>query len=676
MLMTKMTISNFRQYYENTQIEFATDKEKNVTFIIGRGGAGKTTLSQAIQWCLYGETDFTVKTILSAKKNQELKINDKATAYVSIDLNHKGKEFIISRSQIFTKFSNETKFSKSTIEITEIDNKGKQRKYTEEEASQVVNNILPKKLARYFLFDGEKIENMRSEINSKKVTEFKKAVEKLLGLEALKNLIEHFKPTDGTTGRSVAVTFNNLMLKSGSEKVNEVNRKLADFSNTESQKKIENQELIDENIRLNSLISEMDKVLVEENKSKSIQTQINQISKEMETKKKETESQEEKISDSFNSNGIIDNYVSFHPIGAILKDIENFDIKEAGIPSITSETISYILKNETCICGNHINDKEKKKLNKIFDLLPPQSISTYLSSYIKDCRKKLNNSGAYYEKLDGEIRKYKNMKDEMKVLEDNFNTLTEQIRNLDNEKIRKASDLKENTLKSIKENETKINENNGEIRYLSGEIIKLKTEQSNLKGQSKIYEVNKLYKEIVSDVYTIIKGVYDSEERKTIIKLNETINSKFKLIYGKGSKIEINNDYGIEMSVEEITDESENKLQASQSKFYALIFAFIISLIELAGLKRESNNIQLDSGTDEYPMIMDAPLSAFDKDRIKQISNLLPKSARQVMMFIKDTDGDEARNYLKKNIGAEYTISMNINEDGTLSQVHSKIERV
>ena len=52
------------------------------------------------------------------------------------------------------------------------------------------------------------------------------------------------------------------------------------------------------------------------------------------------------------------------------------------------------------------------------------------------------------------------------------------------------------------------------------------------------------------------------------------------------------------------------------------------------------------------------------------------KSARQVMMFIKDTDGDEARNYLKKNIGAEYTISMNINEDGTLSQVHSKIERV
>ena len=59
---------------------------------------------------------------------------------------------------------------------------------------------------------------------------------------------------------------------------------------------------------------------------------------------------------------------------------------------------------------------------------------------------------------------------------------------------------------------------------------------------------------------------------------------------------------------------------------------------------------------DTYPLVMDAPLSDFDKTRIGTICNLLPAVAEQVIIIIKDTDGDLAEQHLKDRIGRRYTI--------------------
>ena len=40
--------------------------------------------------------------------------------------------------------------------------------------------------------------------------------------------------------------------------------------------------------------------------------------------------------------------------------------------------------------------------------------------------------------------------------------------------------------------------------------------------------------------------------------------------------------------------------------------------------------------SEPYPLVMDAPLSAFDKRRIKAVCESLPKTAEQVIIFIKD----------------------------------------
>ena len=79
----------------------------------------------------------------------------------------------------------------------------------------------------------------------------------------------------------------------------------------------------------------------------------------------------------------------------------------------------------------------------------------------------------------------------------------------------------------------------------------------------------------------------------------------------------------------------------------------------MARENRNSENKMLDS--EPYPLVMDAPLSAFDKTRIKTVCDALPKVAEQVIIFIKDTDGDIAEEHMGAKVGQRYAFNK-INE--------------
>lgn len=88
----------------------------------------------------------------------------------------------------------------------------------------------------------------------------------------------------------------------------------------------------------------------------------------------------------------------------------------------------------------------------------------------------------------------------------------------------------------------------------------------------------------------------------------------------------------------------------STAQSISIIFAFIAGVIKVARESQDDN----DLATEAYPLVMDAPLSAFDKRRIKTVCETLPNIAEQVIIFIKDTDGIIAEEYLSDKIGSKY----------------------
>ena len=53
MLLEKITIVDWRCFYREQEIEFASGADKNVTLIHAENGVGKTSLLNALLWCFY-----------------------------------------------------------------------------------------------------------------------------------------------------------------------------------------------------------------------------------------------------------------------------------------------------------------------------------------------------------------------------------------------------------------------------------------------------------------------------------------------------------------------------------------------------------------------------------------------------------------------------------------------
>ena len=89
MLFKKIKITNFRQFKGTTEIIFSTNKDKNVTVILGDNGAGKTTFLQAFNWCLYGQAKLENSTELINKDIlKKVDVGEKAVCEVIIELEH------------------------------------------------------------------------------------------------------------------------------------------------------------------------------------------------------------------------------------------------------------------------------------------------------------------------------------------------------------------------------------------------------------------------------------------------------------------------------------------------------------------------------------------------------------------------------------------------------------
>ena len=179
------------------------------------------------------------------------------------------------------------------------------------------------------------------------------------------------------------------------------------------------------------------------------------------------------------------------------------------------------------------------------------------------------------------------------------------------------------------------------------------------------------YIDYATAIYERLKTDYDREENAYREQLQAEMNKIFEIIYDGNICISIDAQYRINVMVKEEFG-SEDAVERNTAQSYALIFAFISAVIELAKRKvnddATSRDEKIDPEEEGYPLVMDAPLSAFDKKRIESICTEIPKIADQVVMFIKDTDGEIAENHMADRIGVKYT-AVKVNDSNLESTI-------
>ena len=662
MLLKSIKLKNFRQY-KDASLDFAqgTD-EKNVTIIIGKNGSGKTTFLQSFFWCFYGVTYFKKdQSVLNLDIASNMTPENPAEVKVELKFQHGKIDYTFKRTQKFKKsYNNEVKPENSVWEIQKIvDGNSEFVKPVDRES--VRNSILRQEVSKYFFFDGERIETMGQEIaNGKRTEEFADAVKGLLGLSAMQKALEHLNKG---YKNSVIGSYNDSYdsesdadIKAQTKIVKECDEKLEAIEN-------EQEELDDKISEAELEKNKRQEELLDYKSSVELQKRKNDLNKEIGREEKLKSSAEKDICSDFNSQAL--SFLSLSLISDAFKIIVNHDLDRSDIPNITNKTIQYLIDHKVCLCGNPICDgsKELEKINKWFDVLPPKSIGNMVNDFKTTAQNRISLKNNFIEKRN----------EKLAAISESRNVITndsDEIMKIDEKLGSDDVEEKVQTLQSrIKEYERTISKSHSRKEELAAQVGGLQkdreTAESNRKELSLKNENNRkieIYKAYAQRIYDLLKEEYDSKEKEIRERLEKNINEIFSNINNGDLSLHINEKYQIDVFANNIN----TKVETSEGQSLSVIFAFITSMIKMSRENRSSDDETNKTLSSEiYPLVMDAPLSKFDKEHIKNICENIPKLAEQVVIFIKDTDGDIAKEYLSEKIGKEHRF-IKINETETI----------
>lgn len=643
MLLQSIELINFRQFV-NEKIDFSTDKDRNVTLIIGENGTGKTTFAQAFFWCLYGTTDFSDKNLLNKTIADKMTPDESATVSVTLKLQHGSANYEIIRKQEYKKsYSNKLTSTNSILNISVKSEDGNTRYLKPLECEAEIKKILPKELSNYFFFDGERIEKMSKEIASgKKSASFSSAVVGLTGLNAFLEALDHLSPT---SSRSVIGKFNDEYTTDSDGKIRQYNESIGEL-----QIKIN---------RINNRKKEIEEQLNSARISKDkFETDIKQYSEgerlqnDRDNKKKQLKSRKtikakflKSLSKTFNND--VTNFLSLSLVKKTLEVMSRSDLSGKDIPEMHSKTIDFLIKRGVCICGTHLDPGTAPylKVEELKQYLPPQSISVTMGQFIKDTRQKYNKEITLYQDVAESLSLISITDEEIENLQGEIDDISKKLDGEDViQQVRKLNSQIVALEKIIKESESERDALILDEGRLKEKKSQLETKRSELRLLDKNNQKIELYKAYALRIFEELKIEYEDKERSVREKLEKLINEIFKTIYDGGLSLSIDEHYNISVYVTDYI----GGVETSTAQSISVIFAFISAIIKMArDNQRENGDV---SYSEPYPLVMDAPLSAFDKRRIKAICSSIPETAEQVIIFIKDTDGELAEENLGNKV--------------------------
>ena len=647
MLLESIKLQNFRQF-RNADLKFANETNgKNVTIIIGENGTGKTTFAQAFFWCMYGDTTFSDKVILNRIVAEEMMPGQQEEVKVTLRLSHGDVRYKLVRSQIYRKERNgRIKGDNTVFDISLKREDGIEEGVKKTDCESEVKKILPQELSKYFFFDGERIEKMSKEITSgKKASEFADAVNGLLGLSAMRSAIRHFSARSSgviaslkdsyQTGSDSKIKKYTETIKACEDRIDEIRDRLSEL---EEQTKIARKTKEEKAFE----IKRYEDGEVWQNKKESALEKIDNLNELKALAYKD-------ICKDFNSG--LSHFFSVYMIQKSLEALSSKDFLGKDIPHIQDDTINYLLNRKICLCGTRLDEGTIPylRVKELLEYVPPKSISNTVAEFKSIASTRANYPADLYEQLKEGVAAISKHNDDLEECNDDLLKIEEHLSGEDvREKVRAINAVIKQCDKTIHDSEEEQKDLLREEGNVIGERDRAYTERAehNLlhEGNRKI-DVQMAYANAILEK---LNETYTRSEKETRERLEQTINDIFKTIYDGGLSLTIDDKYHISVYAEDY----DGDVETSTAQSISVIFAFITSIIKLARENRNSSREDAELLSSEpYPLVMDAPLSAFDKKRIKTICESIPETAEQVVIFIKDTDGELAEKYMGDRIG-------------------------
>ena len=655
MKFQSITMKNFMRYKGVNTITFSCDDEKNVTVVLGDNTVGKTTIAQAFRWCLYGAI------MVEGRKKQEdyqilnndvlllMDANARASASVDLIFENDTRRYHVHREEEYTRdfprLIARVAQKKLKMWISEKDSKEDEAEVEEGKVAELINELFPQNLSHYFLFDGERWNDVT--VNGVREN-IKESVHILTGLSAYQAAMRHLKEMGGN---SVIRQFEKK-IKGGGKIYDDL---AADRNRMEREIEKCSQQIknIDVNIaNYENKCREIEQYLEENKNTEVLQAKYRQYQTVKSSQYDRVIANYKVFVNEFSDKA----YMLFakNMITASLDMVKNVAGERRDIPHMHQSSIDYIIRSGTCICGTKIlpDSKEFECLLEQRNFLPPADIGSLLGEFERRGNRWQNRvSGTGEElaelatKVDDALRDYEETSNQLSVLEKKMDErvdFAEKRRFLRNyrDEIRKLSGQRGNYEGRIDSYRKQIELKESEMRSQEQQSAE------NQKWRERLELAELLYKKMKQD--------FSVKEQKIFQELNEQIQDNFERMFNaKDKKVMLTTQYEIQMLYQTDVGFREEK-NLSEGEKIARNFAFIVTLMDYSRQKKAERMGLEDHESDTLPLVLDGPFSKLGDENISLISRVLPAAAEQVIIFMLRKDWKYTG--LDDYVGAAYEI--------------------
>lgn len=631
MLIYSLEVDNFRQFYGQQVIEFACDPGRNLTLIHGENGVGKTTILNAILWCLYEKTTAHFEQAENLM-NDEARKEKKTGFSVCLTFEYEKKVYRFHRTG-----SVGGKPSLRAWDVTDGNNKG----ITNPQV--VMNQIVPHDLADYFFFHGEEIGNISAKAGQNKV---KNAIRDILGLTLAEVALDDLKEVRKSILKDVT------KLSPGSSDIDKKQAEAEAKATLLVQQQNRMQEILEQEAVLDAQIEEIDAFLRNAPNVSAFQSERSKLEHQQKTKREHEAQLRGRLVQTIGKYG----YAVFgREISERSLDFIDENSLKGKLPSPYNEQlVKDLLEQKLCICKRPLTIGSDA-YGAIQDLLL-SATTAVIYNRLLECRAFIQSIKTRSEEASDGIQDIQAqltyLSEELRGIEDSIKGLSEKIKGSPVEEINKKEIAREELGKKLKamtlargQTMAQIGTLQNAVGALNAEVKKALATQPALAALSA--KANFL-EELIGYAAKRIEADEERSRNALLVTLNKTLDKFSRKDY---RALLDPNTYTFHL-----VRQDNQKVAKSTGEKLLLSLSFIATLIEYAAMRVGQSGDFVSGGT-VAPFVIDAPFGELDETYKKSVASLLPERAQQVVLLLssshwKGTVEKEIRPY----VGAEYVL--------------------
>jgi DNA sulfur modification protein DndD len=648
MKLTAIRLCNFRQFYgETPEIHLATDNYRNTTIIHGNNGSGKTTILNAFTWVLYEK--FTAAfaephQLVNKRAIAEADIGTAIDTWVEIAWEHDGKRYRAKRMCRAYKQQTGVNIVNNELLYLYIGDADGKWLHPQQPPAEIIARILPASLHQYFFFDGERIEQI---VRQDKRLEIAEATKILLGVEVLNRSIGHLgeaKKTLQTELAQIGDTTTKDLLKSQQQCQQQIDR--IQEREVEIVREIANFQQIDR---------EINQYLLELTAAKATQLQRQELERAKATH--QTQLRQAKTA--------IDQLVSTQAYTVLLTDLtQDFqqivaELRDRGElnQGISREFLSQLISHQNCLCGTELHPNTPAYV-QVQTWLSRASIAVMEETTMRLITQveALETKGSqFWQAIEFQQQITTNARAEISQLEINIDNLESKLRQDTNIEIANLQKRLDDIAIKVRDLTLTQGQNSQQIIHLERQIQSLAKQiakqQANQDRQSLAHRRLQAAQSAISELIAI----RDRQEQQFRLELEQRVQRIFQTISVTPYLPKITEKY--ELILVENTRGVETKVAASTGENQILSLSFIGGIIDRVREWSEQKLLSVPA-SNTFPIVMDSPFGSLDRISRRQIAQILPQLANQLLVLVTKTQWrDEVETQMQPKIGKQYILT-------------------